>query len=126
MPLSLQRAISSDPDVISTYFDLLEQAIEDYGLERKLGNIFMDETGMPVDPKPLKTIQCKGEKKPVATGSGLKTQITVVGCVSAGGLLPTIHCHLGQEKIEARVNCGGGSRYHIWSLRKGLDELGVV
>ena len=98
MPLSLQRAISSDPDVISTYFDLLEQTIEDYGLERKLGNIFnMDETEMPVDPKPLKTIQCKGEKKDVATGGGLKTQITVVGCVSAGGYcLPkvpgTIYC----------------------------------
>ena len=40
---------------------------------------------MPLDPKPLKTIHCKDEKKTVATGSGLKTQITVVGCVSAGG-----------------------------------------
>ena len=75
----------SDPDIISTYFDLLEQTIEDYGLERKLG----DETGMPVDPKPLKTIQCKGEKKDVATGGGLKTQITVVGCVSARGYCTT-------------------------------------
>ena len=56
---------------------------------------------MPLDPKPLKTIHCKDEKKTVATGSGLKTQITVVGCVSAGGLLPTTHGHLGQEKIEA-------------------------
>ena len=59
----------------SRYFDLLEQTIEDYGWERKVGNIFnMDETGMPLDLKPLKTIHCKGEKKPVATGSGLKTQ----------------------------------------------------
>ena len=41
VPLSLQRAISSDPDVISRYFDLLEQTIEDYGLERKPGNIWM-------------------------------------------------------------------------------------
>ena len=39
-PLSHQRAISSDPDVISSYFDLLEQTIEDNGLERKPGNIF--------------------------------------------------------------------------------------
>ena len=87
-PLSCARAISSDPDVINRYFDLLEQTLKDNGLEQKPCNIFnMDETGMPLDPKPLKTIHRKGEKNPVAIGSGLKTQITVVDCVcvSAGG-----------------------------------------
>lgn len=45
----------------------------------------MDETGVPLDPKPLKSIQVKGEKNPSAFSSGSKKQITVVGCVSASG-----------------------------------------
>lgn len=84
--LYLAKELSSDPAVMSWYFDLLEQTIEDNGLGGKPCNIFnMDETGMPLDPKPLKTIHHKGERNPITPGSGLKTQITVVGCVSAGG-----------------------------------------
>ena len=72
-PLSRQRAISSDPAVMSRYFHLLEQTIEDNGLGGKPCNIFnMDETGMPLDFKPLKTIHHKGERNPVAPASDLK------------------------------------------------------
>ena len=107
MPLSRQRAVSSDPAVMSRYFDLLEQTIEDNGLGGKPCNIFnMDETGMPLDPKPLKTIHIKGERNPVAPASGLKTQITVVGCVSAGGYcLPPMVIWDG-KKIRPELTVG--------------------
>ena len=45
----------------------------------------MDETGMPLDPKPPKIVTWKGHKNPSQVSGGVKTQITIVGCVSAGG-----------------------------------------
>ena len=45
----------------------------------------MDETGMPLDPGPLRVATWKGHKNPSQVSSGLKSQMTVVGCVSAGG-----------------------------------------
>lgn len=40
---------------------------------------------MPLDPPTLKVVTYKGHKNPVQVSSGLKSQVTVVGCVSAGG-----------------------------------------
>ena len=123
-PLSHPRAISSDPEVIKIYFDLLEQTIIDNGLEQKPCNIFnMDETGMPLDPKPLKTIHRKGEKNPVALGSGLKMQITVVGCVSAGGycLPPIVIWDRKRLKPELTVGEVLGTLYGL-SKKGWIDQ----
>ena len=40
---------------------------------------------MPLDPKPLKVEASCGEKDHSSVRCGRKNQITVVGCVSAGG-----------------------------------------
>ena len=45
----------------------------------------MDETGLPLDPKPLKTVHVRGGKYPSSLSSGSKTQVPVVTCVSAAG-----------------------------------------
>ena len=84
--LSTARSKASDPSCIEKYFDILEQTMEEYTLSDKPGLIFnMDETGMPLDPKPPKTIHQRGAKNPSCISSGTKVQITVVGCVSACG-----------------------------------------
>ena len=84
--LSLSRANATDPQVINTYFDELEMTLEENGLTDKPCQIFnMDETGMPLDPSPLKVVTWKGHKNPAQVSSGSKAQVTVVGCVSAGG-----------------------------------------
>ena len=84
--LSLARAAASDRDILDNYFDELECTLEENGLLDKPCLIFnMDETGMPLDPKPLKIVTQKGHKNPSQVSNGVKTQITVVGCVSAGG-----------------------------------------
>lgn len=84
--LSLARAKASDPEVISSYFDMLEKVLEEYELHDKPAQIFnIDETGMPLDHHPPKVICKKGMKNPSAITSGKKTQITVVGCVNAAG-----------------------------------------
>ena len=84
--LSLARASASDRDIIDNYFDELESTLEANELLDKPCQIFnVDETGMPLDPKPLKIVTWKGHKNPSQVSSGVKSQITVVGCVSAGG-----------------------------------------
>ena len=111
--LSLARASASDCDILDNYFDELESTLEANELLDKPCQIFnMDETGMPLDPKPLKIVTWKGHKNPSQVSSGVKTQITVVGCVSAGGqCLPPIvkwDCkslppELAVEEVHARA-----------------------
>ena len=85
VPLSLARAKATDPEMLGRYFDLLEQTLQDNQLEGKPGLLFnMDESGVPLDAKPPKVVAPKGVTVS-AIGSGDKTQITVVACVSAAG-----------------------------------------
>ena len=84
-PLSLPRAKASDPETMSRYFDLHEQTLQENGLMGKPGQIFnLDESVMPLDAKSLKVVSRKGVAVS-AVGSGYKTQIIVVACVSAAG-----------------------------------------
>ena len=84
--VSSARANASNRLSIHNYFDELESTLDANDLRDKPCQIFnMDETGLPLDPKPLKIVSWKGHKNPSQVSSGLKSQITVVGCVSAGG-----------------------------------------
>ena len=84
--LSVACANASDPQRIEHYFDILEETLRENGLMDTPASIYnMDETGMPLDPKALKTIHPRGKKDTHCTSSGNKVQITVVGCVSASG-----------------------------------------
>ena len=84
--LSVARANASAKESVNNYFDILEQTLEDNGLSEQPALIYnMDETGFPLDPKPLKTIHVVGEKNPLSLSSGSKAQVTVAACVSAAG-----------------------------------------
>lgn len=84
--LSKARALASNRVVLDHYFDLLEETLEENGLKDRPCQIFnMDETGMPLDPKSLKTVHVQGDPNPYTIGAGNKSQITIVGCVSASG-----------------------------------------
>jgi len=82
--LSLRQtddAISQES--ISWYFDLLESRLKEHQLEDCPGQIYnMDETGMPLNPRPLNII-AKSEVN--YRQSGKKEQITVIGCGNAIG-----------------------------------------
>ena len=68
------------------YFCLLKQYLDDNDLANHHERIYnMDETGVPLDPKPPKVVACKGQKKVRYRTSGKKNQITVLGCGSATG-----------------------------------------
>ena len=84
--LSSCRASASTKECIDNYFDVLEKVLNDNDLQDQPSPIFnMDETGFPLDPKPLKTIHERGEKNPMSITSSSKSQVTVVACVSAAG-----------------------------------------
>ena len=91
-PLSQARMRGSDTEALHTYFDMLEHTLSSNELADKPCQIYnMDETGMPLDPKAPKLVCRAGSRNPVSISSGDRSQITVVGCVSAGGIcIPVI------------------------------------
>ena len=92
-PLSYIRAVSSSPEIINHYFDLLENTIADNSLLGKPSQIFnMDETGMPLDPNPPFVVAPVGTKHVSCMRTGDKSQITVIACCNAAGyaIPPTV------------------------------------
>ena len=71
---------------IDSYFDLLEDTLTENNLLSSPGQIYnVDETGIPLDHRPPKIVTKRGSKKVMCRTSGNKSQITVIGCVSATG-----------------------------------------
>ena len=84
--LSLSRASASSQASIDNYFDILEHTLQTTGLHGYPALIFnMDESGFPLDPKPLKIIDSRGSKNPYCISSGSKSQVSIAACVSAAG-----------------------------------------
>ena len=80
------RMESLDPETIKQYFDLLKDALVELGLVNSPAQLYnVDETGMPLDHRPPKIVTKRGQKKVRCRTSGNKSQITVIGCVSAAG-----------------------------------------
>ena len=85
--ISYAKILAGIPSILSNYFDLLEDTLVKNDLDQKPCLIFnVDETGMPLDPPSLKIITSRGVKNSQIISSGHKSQVTVVGCCSAGGI----------------------------------------
>ncbi len=118
--LSTARARASSATNLKNYYELLEETLKKYCLKDDPPLIFnMDESGFPLDPKPLKGVFVKGEKNPCSVTAGDKTQITVVGCVSASGqcLPPMIIFPRKKMKPELGVGEVPGTIYGL--VQKG-------
>ena len=73
-------------DSLDNYFDLLRSVFDDFDFDKFPESIYnMDETGVPLCPRPPKVIARKGQKMIRYRTSGQKAQITVIGCGSATG-----------------------------------------
>ncbi len=84
--LSLARASASSTAAMDNYFDILEHTLKETGLCDYPGLIYnMDESGFPLNPKPIKTVNCRGSKNPYCVSSGSKSQVSIAACVSAAG-----------------------------------------
>ena len=86
VPLSYLRTMAQDRDSIDRYYDLLENTLKENDIFDKPTHLFnCDETGLPLNPKPLKVISQVGVKNPSLLTADTKTQITVLVCTSAAG-----------------------------------------
>ena len=85
--ISRARQIGASIENLESYFDILEQTLNDNDLMHHPCQIFnADETGVPLDAKPLKVLGTTSQKNFYSVSSGNKKQITVLACVSAGGI----------------------------------------
>ena len=78
------RIQATNAETLKDYFQLLQDVLKGNNLFDKPSQIYnMDETGMPLKHRAPNVITKKG--KVPCCNSGNKSQITVVGCVSASG-----------------------------------------
>ena len=78
--------MASDEDMISRYYDLLEQILLDNNLIDSPTSIFnCDKTGLPLDHNLSSVVAIRGQKHPWAVTSGKKKQITALGCTDTAG-----------------------------------------
>ena len=86
VPLSYVRAMAQDREAIDNYYDLLEDTLIQNELFDNPTQLFnCDETGMPLNPKPLKTVCAVGAKDPSYITGNARSQVTVLACSSAAG-----------------------------------------
>ena len=84
--MSYTRAISSSPEVICAYYELLEETLVENDIIDKPSKIFdLDETGMQPDPQPTKVVVPKGTRHPTSITTGNKAQISVLSCCNTAG-----------------------------------------
>ncbi len=101
--ISKARQLGASVENLEKYFDLLEKTLEDNDLLHRPCQIFnTDETGVPLDPKPLKVYGATTQKNFYSVTTGNKQQVTVLACVSAGG------CCLPPMIIFKRKGLGEG------------------
>ena len=101
---------------LTHYFDLLNKCLEEHDFKDHPERIYnMDESGIPLDPKPPKVLAVKGQKKVRYRCSGNKSQITVLGCCSGTGqAMPPFIIFEGKQ-LNYLWTCGEvpGTRYGV-------------
>ena len=80
------RMNAMNEDNLKVYFDLLDTVLEENNLKAHPEQIYnMDESGLPLNPRPPKVVALRGQKKVRYQCSGVKSQITVLGCCNGTG-----------------------------------------
>ena len=98
------------------YFNLLKCVYDEYEFRKHPESIYnMDETGVPLCPRPPKIIAKKGQKKDRYRTSGQKTQITVLACGSATGQVQPPFIVFAAKQISPlwTVDEVNGSRFAV-------------
>jgi len=110
------RMSAVNEENINHYFDLLQEIFELNNFAAHPEAIYnMDETGMPLEPRPPKILSKRGQKKVRYQTSGKKEQITVIGCGNATGqaIPPFIIFAAKQVNYLWTKNEVNGSRFAV-------------
>lgn len=101
---------------LRAYYNLLKGVYDEHGFDSHPEAIYnMDETGVPLEPRPPKVVSAKGKKKVRYRTSGQKSQITVIGCASATGQILPPYIIFAAKQVSAlwTQNEVTGSRYAV-------------
>ena len=83
--ISRARQTGASEENLESYFDYLSKHFMIMICSIGLVIFNVNETGVPLDPKPLKVYGTVSQKNFYSVSSGTKSQLTVLTCVSAGG-----------------------------------------
>ena len=129
MSLSLARAMATDNEVLGRYYDLLEDTLVKNDLLNDPHRIYnCDETGLPLNPKPLKVIDLKNAKHPSYITGETKTQVTVLACTNAPGAVIPPFCIFDRKTLNPLLTKGEvpGTLYGLsgngWMTRDLFNE----
>ena len=81
---------SEDKEKLNCYFDLLKDVLKKKDLLNCPGQIYVDESGLPLDHRPSRLLVRKGQCKVRYCNSGNKSQMTVVGVANDGNAIPPL------------------------------------
>ena len=107
------------------YYNLLKATLRENEIFDRPSHIFnCDETGMPLNPKPLKVVSERGAKNPSNICGSSKSQVTILACCSATGHTFPPHVVLAPKTLNHDItyNEVPGSVYGL-SPRKGWMDL---
>ena len=107
VPLSYVSSMAQDEEAIGRYYALLESTLTENGLLDHPTKLFnCDETGMPLNPKPLKTVCKLGAKDPSYTTGNSKVQISILACSSAAGYALPPYVVFDRKTLNQELTCG--------------------
>ncbi len=99
--------MATDATVINTYYDILEETLIENMILNEPRRIFnCNETGLPLNSMSLKVIDLKKSKHPSYITSGDKSQITVLVCTSAAGIVLPPFFIFDQQTLNPQMTIG--------------------
>ena len=105
--MSYVHVIAQDEEVIASYFDLLENTLVQNNILDNPSKIYnCDETGMPLNPKPLKGVCQKGMKDPSHITGNSKAQISILACTNAAGYALPPYVIFDQKTLNHNLTVG--------------------
>ena len=125
IPLSYVRAMAEDESSLDEYYNLLETTLRENEIFDRPSHIFnCDETGMPLNPVPLKVVSERGAKNPSNICGSSKSQVTILACCSATGHTFPPYVVLARKTLNHDItyNEVPGSVYGL-SPKKGWMDL---
>ena len=113
---------------MKSYFDLLREVYNEFDFENHPESIYiMDETGVPLEPRPPKVFAKCGQKKVRCCTSGQKAQITVIGCGSATGqVLPPFISGCEMKSMVLVTGSAIKGRWNRGSSASGLKTISSI
>lgn len=107
VPLAYVRAMAEDESSLEGYYNLLETTLHENGIFDRPTRIFnCDETGMPLNPKPLKVVSECGAKNPSYVCGSTKNQVSVLACSSASGYTLPPYVILARKTLNQEITFG--------------------